>query len=88
MHSMHTIALVGTSAMVTVGYCSLERMLELAWFNRTQPLTLSLVRSVIYSPPESAIFYHRTTPICSCSMAEAEFRIVEEATEVLISALR
>jgi hypothetical protein len=81
MHWMHYIALVGTSAMVTVGYCMMGRVLLLAWFNRTEPLTLSLVRRLFLSPPDGGLLYrrptYRTSPqSCSSSMGEAgpEFR--------------
>jgi hypothetical protein len=48
---MHWIALLGTTAMVTVGYCPLARTLKLFPFNRTEPLTVGLVwRSFITDP--------------------------------------
>lgn len=35
---MHAVALAGASAMVVVGYCPLACMLDLLWFNRSEPL--------------------------------------------------
>jgi hypothetical protein len=73
LHWMHYIALVGMSARVTVGYCLMGRILGLAWGNRTEPLTLSLLRRAFLSPPDGGLFYRRPTlgtspPICSCSL--------------------
>jgi hypothetical protein len=48
---MHWIQLAGTSAMVTVGYCPLARMLGLLPFNRSQPLTWSLVCQLFLRDP-------------------------------------
>ena len=48
---MHWIQLAGTSAMVTVGYCPLARMLGLLPFNRSQPLTWSLVGQLFLRDP-------------------------------------
>ena len=48
---IYWIQLVGTSAMVTVGYCPLARILSLLPWNRTAPLTLSLVRRTFFSWP-------------------------------------
>ena len=55
---MHYVALAGTTAMVTVGYCPLARTLSLLWFNRVEPFTLTLVRRVLLSPPDGGLFYH------------------------------
>jgi hypothetical protein len=43
MQWIHWVQLFGTTAMVTVGYCPLIRMLSLAPLNRNEPLTVSLV---------------------------------------------
>jgi hypothetical protein len=48
---MHWIALFGTTAMVTVGYCPLHRMLKLLPFNRNEPLTGALVWRVFVTDP-------------------------------------
>ncbi len=51
MSWMHWIQLAGTSAMVTVGYCPLARLLRLLPFNRSIPLTWSLfIRSFFRDP--------------------------------------
>jgi hypothetical protein len=72
MRWMHYVALAGTTAMVLVGYCLLARMLNLAWFSRTGPLTLSLFQSVCLSPPDGGLFHWRpnleTAPLRSCSL--------------------
>jgi hypothetical protein len=48
---IHWVQLVGTCAMVTVGYCLLGRMLMLAPWNRSSPLSLTLVGNVIVREP-------------------------------------
>jgi len=51
MQWVHWVQLIGTTAMVTVGYCPLIRMLSLAPFNRAEPLTLPLVWRVFFREP-------------------------------------
>lgn len=51
MHWMHWVQLFGTSAMVTIGYCPLIRMLSLAPLNRDEQLTLALVGRVFIKEP-------------------------------------
>ncbi|MGD8935159.1 MAG: hypothetical protein PVF07_01675 [Thiogranum sp.] len=48
---IHWIQLAGTTAVVTVGYCPLARILALMPWNRDQPLTLDFVRKTVFSPP-------------------------------------
>lgn len=48
---MHWIALLGTTAMVTVGYCPLARMLKLLPFNRNEPLTPDLIWRLFFQDP-------------------------------------
>jgi hypothetical protein len=48
---IHWIQLIGTWAMVLVGYCPLARMLSLLSWNRRQPLSAALVRRTFLSPP-------------------------------------
>jgi hypothetical protein len=48
---IHWIQLAGTTAVVTVGYCPLARLLALMPWNRDCPLTLQYVRRTIFSPP-------------------------------------
>ena len=51
MQWLHWVQLLGTTAMVTVGYCPLIRMLSLTSMNRTEPLTRSLVWRVFVHQP-------------------------------------
>lgn len=48
---IHWIQLAGTTAVVTVGYCPLARILALMPWNRNTPLTLALVWEIITLPP-------------------------------------
>jgi len=48
---VHWIQLAGTTAVVTVGYCPLARILALMPWNRNQPLSLDFVRKTVFSPP-------------------------------------
>jgi len=48
---IHWIQLAGTTAVVTVGYCPLARILALMPWNRRRPLTAMLVWNTIVSPP-------------------------------------
>lgn len=45
------IQLLGTTALLTVDYCPLARMLSLAPWNRQQPLSWELFRKAIFTPP-------------------------------------
>ena len=51
MQWIHWVQLAGTTAMVTVGYCPLIRMLSLASRNRTEPLTPSFLWRVFFRQP-------------------------------------
>ncbi|RRQ23055.1 hypothetical protein [Thiohalobacter thiocyanaticus] len=48
---IYWIQLAGTTAMVTVGYCPLARMLSLLPWNRTRPFSLALLRRTFLMPP-------------------------------------
>jgi hypothetical protein len=48
---IHWIQLAGTTAVVTVGYCPLARILALMPWNRRRPLTAAFVWNTIVSPP-------------------------------------
>jgi hypothetical protein len=48
---IHWVQLVGTWAMVLVGYCPLARALSLLPWNRSQPLSAALVRRTFVSAP-------------------------------------
>jgi len=74
---MHWIALLGTTAMVTVGYCPLARMLRLLPFNRNEPLTAGLIwRSFFQDPCAGGLvrWAHQsgTTAAGPCSMSSEE----------------
>jgi len=45
------IQLAGTTALLTVGYCPLARILSLMPWNRTRPLSWKLFVTAIFSPP-------------------------------------
>jgi hypothetical protein len=69
MQWMHYVALVGTTAMVTVGYCPLGRVLGLLGFNRPEPLGVRLVYRQLFSPPGGGLFYRPAGgPTNSCSL--------------------
>jgi len=53
MFWMHWIQLLGTSAMLTLGYCPLARMLSLLPWNRSQPFSLQLVLRTLLAPPDN-----------------------------------
>jgi hypothetical protein len=48
---IHWVQLAGTTAVVTVGYCPLARILALMPWNRRRPLTAALMWNTIVSPP-------------------------------------
>ncbi len=48
---VHWIQFVGTTALVLTSYCFTARALSLLPWNRTQPLSLSLVRETFLAPP-------------------------------------
>ena len=48
---LHVIQFIGVNASVVVDYCLLARLLALAPWNRSQPLTTTLLRQVVFSPP-------------------------------------
>lgn len=50
---MHWIQVAGTTAMISVGYCPLARMLSLLPWNRAQPLTRQLLVRTFLAPPHS-----------------------------------
>jgi hypothetical protein len=53
MEWIYWVPLVGTSAMVIVGYCPLLRLLSIAPWNRTKPLGLSLLWQVFVREPRT-----------------------------------
>lgn len=68
---IYVAALAGTVARVLVGYCLLARVLQLVWFNRSEPLTSALLRRVFLAPPDGGLFRWRAAqaagPPLSCS---------------------
>ncbi len=72
MNWIYWVPLIGTTAMVTVGYCLLARILSLAPWNRTEPLSGSLLWRVFVREPSvgglvqwSSASCHRTIGCCS-----------------------
>jgi hypothetical protein len=60
---IHWMQLAGTTARVLAGYCLLARTLSLAPWNRSQPLTLPLIKQTFLSlrtavPPCGQVFRH------------------------------
>jgi hypothetical protein len=53
---MHAVALIGTTAMVAVGYCPLARVLGLLWFNRPEPFSAALVWRQVVAAPAGGLF--------------------------------
>lgn len=51
MAALHWIQTIGVWAEVLVGYCLLARLLALLPWNRAVPLTLGVVRFVLFSQP-------------------------------------
>ena len=49
LHWIHWVQLAGTTARVAVGYCLLARALSLAPWNRTQTLTIDLLKRTFLS---------------------------------------
>lgn len=48
---IHWIQLAGTSAVITVDYCPLARMMSLMPWNRRRPLSGALILSTLFTPP-------------------------------------
>jgi hypothetical protein len=51
MKWIHLMQLIGTTTMVTTGYCPLIRLMSLTPINRTDPLTLSLMWRTLFQEP-------------------------------------
>lgn len=56
------VQLLGTTALITAGYCPLARLLCLASWNRSLPLTWSLVTTVLMTPPVKGSFNQVVNP--------------------------
>jgi hypothetical protein len=48
---LYWVPMVGTFALVLVGYCLMARLLSLMRWNRREPLTFDLVRRTLLTPP-------------------------------------
>jgi hypothetical protein len=51
MQWLHWVQVIGTTAMITVGYCALARGLNLLPLNRDEPFTVSFVWSTFFRDP-------------------------------------
>lgn len=75
MNWVYWVPLVGTSAMVIVGYCPLLRLLSIAPWNRTDPLSLSLLWRVFVREPCAGGLLQRSsgleTPAVACCSVRA-----------------
>lgn len=69
---LHWVQLCGTSSMVLFGYCPLARMLGLAPWNRTQPITRRLVWKAMVKDPCAGGLVRwsdsATAGACSCAL--------------------
>jgi hypothetical protein len=73
---LHWVQLVGTSAMVTFGYCPLVRLLTLLPWNRGEPLSSGFLKALAFAPAAGGLWRWRslaaeTSAACSCSLAAA-----------------
>lgn len=59
---IYWVQLIGTSAMVLVGYCPLIRMLALAPWNRSEPFSLRLVKHVIVASRSGGLLDGQRAP--------------------------
>lgn len=65
---IHWIQLVGTTAFLSVGYCFLARVLSLMPWNRSQALSLDLIRRTIFSAPvKGSILEARRAPVAAAA---------------------
>jgi len=56
------IQLFGTTALLTVDYCPLARLLSLAPWNRRQPLSWNLFTKAIFTPPVNGSILQVVSP--------------------------
>jgi len=56
------IQLAGTTALVTIDYCPLARILSLAPWNRTVPMSWSLFTKAIFTPPVNGSIQQVVSP--------------------------
>jgi hypothetical protein len=63
MSFLYWMALAGTTLAVVTGYCPMARTLSLFSWNRSQPLTLGLVRRMYTTPPIKGSSMHVLTEL-------------------------
>jgi hypothetical protein len=63
---LHAVQLIGTSAMIAVGYCALARALSLAPWNRSERLSWRLVRSAVLAPVAGGMWSPGTAGAAAC----------------------
>lgn len=51
LYFIYLIQIAGTTAMVLFDYCPLARFLSLMPWNRSEPLSMDLVKRTVFSPP-------------------------------------
>lgn len=56
------VQLIGTTALLTTGYCPLARILSLAPWNRNRPLSWDLFVTAIFTPPVSGSIIQVVSP--------------------------
>ena len=59
---IHWIQLLGTTALLTTGYCPLARVLSLAPWNRNRPFSWNLFVTAIFTPPVSGSIVQVVSP--------------------------
>lgn len=70
---LNWVPMAGTFGLVIFGYCPLARMLALCPWNRTEPLTLDLMRRTFLTRPRQGNLLHGL-PVQSCDLeARAAF---------------
>jgi hypothetical protein len=70
------VQLVGTSAMVTFGYCPLVRLLTLLPWNRRESLSSGFLKALAFAPAAGGLWRWQSLAAqapaaCSCSLAAA-----------------
>ncbi len=70
---VHWVQLVGTSAMVLVGYCPLVRMLTLLPWNRSEAISRPWLRNLAFAPARGGLWdwsvgASPAPAACSCSV--------------------
>lgn len=62
---LYWLPAIGTSAMIFFGYCLMARVLSLFPWNRTEPVTMDLLRRTFLSPPVVGNV-RQGMPVCGC----------------------